>query len=82
IQTVRFARRITSDGEKAEFLTRVAEVCQLNDGVMSAYLATASSIGSSAEQARALSAISKRRETSRKAATPTVSLGRDNGTGD
>jgi beta-lactamase regulating signal transducer with metallopeptidase domain len=79
IQTVRFARRISSDGEKAEFLERVAAVCPINDAVLSAYLATASSIHSSAEQARALSAISKRKEISRTTTTQTMSLARNNG---
>ncbi|HUQ34044.1 MAG TPA: hypothetical protein VM095_18120, partial [Pyrinomonadaceae bacterium] len=79
IQTVRFARRISSDGEKAEFLTKVAAVCPISGGVLSAYLATASSINSSAEQARALNAIAKRKETGQATATQTVSLARNSG---
>lgn len=65
IQTVRFARSISSDGEKAEFLERVAALCPVSDGgVLSAYMATAASIHSSQEQARALLAISKKKGSS------------------
>lgn len=62
IQTVRFARNISSDGEKADFLEKVAMLCPVNDGgVLAAYVATAASINSSQEQARALLAISKKK---------------------
>ncbi|HEY0003184.1 MAG TPA: M56 family metallopeptidase [Pyrinomonadaceae bacterium] len=60
-QTVRFARSINSDGEKAEFLVRFAELCMNSDAALSAYMATASSIGSSEEQKRALLAVSKKK---------------------
>jgi beta-lactamase regulating signal transducer with metallopeptidase domain len=61
IQIVRFARSISSDGEKAEFLIRFAEVCPVNEAVVSAFMATASSIHSVAEQQRALAAIYRKK---------------------
>ncbi|HEX8843891.1 MAG TPA: M56 family metallopeptidase [Pyrinomonadaceae bacterium] len=79
IQTVRFARRISSDGEKAEFLVRVTEICPANDGLLSAYMATASSIHSALERARALSAIAKKRGISQESQTPGAALARNNG---
>ena len=59
-EVVRYARNISSDGEKAEFLVRFAPACQGDASALSAYMATAASIHSSAEQRRALEAILKK----------------------